>query len=270
MFEPKLGVSLTTIITELNTEVLCALEASRIETLELKPRLFEVEGGQAKKDAFKEMLRGTGIRVSSIHAPNGEPYDFSVLDEAAYEIALEGIVPSIDLAIDLNAPIIVVHPSDEPIAPADRQARMRQAQKALAQIAQQCREHDKKLVVELLPRTCLANTAEEVLELIEPLDDEVIGVCLDTNHLMDRYRTLPDVVRRLGKSLIALHLSDYDGVDEKHEIPGSGVIDWKAFMGALAEIDYRGPFSYEYICREGKPAERIGSLEANFQWLCSL
>jgi hypothetical protein len=42
---------------------------------------------------------------------------------------------------------------------------------------------------------------------------------------MDRYRDLAHTVRQLGDSLSTLHLSDYDGIDEKHELPGKGVLD---------------------------------------------
>jgi sugar phosphate isomerase/epimerase len=87
---------------------------------------------------------------------------------------------------------------------------------------------------------------------------------------MDRYRDLPQIVRALGDRLVTLHLSDYDGVDEKHELPGRGVVDWKEFMQALRDIDYSGPFNYESKADGNNPAERVASFEENFKWLRSL
>jgi len=69
---------------------------------------------------------------------------------------------------------------------------------------------------------------------------------------------------------LTLHLSDYDGIDEKHWMPGEGVIDWQAFMLALQEIDYTGPFNYEAKPHGDTPAEKIRDLEANFQMLTAL
>ena len=78
---------------------------------------------------------------------------------------------------------------------------------------------------------------------------------------MDRWRTLPDVVRRLGARLMALHLSDYDGVDEKHDMPGRGVLHWKSFMQTLRDVEYDGPFNYETRPDGETAAAQIESLE---------
>lgn len=86
-----------------------------------------------------------------------------------------------------------------------------------------------------------------------------------------RYRMLPDVVRQLRDRLIALHVSDHPGGNEKHMLPGEGALDWAALMEALREIDYQGPLDYE--CRWNDIpdlAERIRVLEENFAWLSGL
>ena len=118
--------------------------------------------------------------------------------------------------------------------------------------------------------TCLGNSLEELHDLLDGLDPDVAGICLDTNHGMDRPQDLPGIVRRLGTRLTTLHLSDYDGIDEKHELPGKGVLDWKAFLAALDEIDYQGPFNYECSVEGDTLEEKIRALEENFDWLRSL
>ena len=270
MFVPKLGVSLHTISNEVTDEVLEAIGSSRIVTLEVKPWLFAGERGADRKAALLEMLQSTGIRVASIHIPTDHDYELSSLDDAVRRAAMDEAERCIDLAVELSVPLLVAHASDDAIEPAERADRLKRSRDALVELTSRSRRHNLRIAVELLPRTCLGNTAEEVLDIIRPLDSEVFGVCLDTNHLMDRYRTLPDVVRELGENLIALHLSDYDGVDEKHQLPGTGVIDWKGFMAALREIDYGGPFDYECRWKDLPLPERIRSLEENFDWLGGL
>lgn len=120
------------------------------------------------------------------------------------------------------------------------------------------------------PRTCLGNSIDELLKLIDGLDPDVAGICLDTNHLMDRYQDLAHTVRQLGERLFTLHLSDYDGIDEKHDLPGKGVLDWESFMQALRDINYTGPFNYECKIKGETIAERLRSLEENFEWLSRL
>ena len=68
-------------------------------------------------------------------------------------------------------------------------------------------------------------------------------VCCDTNHLLSE--NLPDFIRRIGNKIVTLHVSDYDGIDEKHWLPGEGILDWQEVLTALSEIGYNGPWLYE-------------------------
>ena len=270
MFQPKLGVSLGTLSQTLTDEVLQAVAESQIATLEIGAALFDDAANRAQMPALKAMLQQHAVRPMTIHARFGNAYDVSSLDEAIIPQALASAKAAIDLAQELGAPMIVMHASAEPITPAERQQRLRRAQTSFTQIGAWCRAAHKRVAIELLPRTCLGNTVEELLALLDGLDGDTFGVCLDTNHLMDRFRALPEDVRTLGDRLITLHLSDYDGIDEKHELPGTGVLDWRGFMQALRDIDYDGPFNYECKPAGETAAARIQTLEENFKWLSSL
>ena len=270
MFEPKLGVSLAVLSGSVTDELLQAVGESRIETLEISPTLFDGEAGEGGRSLLREALGRGQVRAMSVHARFGGAYDFSVADEPARRAAIARALESVELAGELDAPLVVVHASAEPIDPPQRPARLAQARRALAEIGACCRRAGRRVAVELLPRTGLGNTVAELADLIDPLEEGTFGVCLDTNHLMARHRDLAENVRRLGERLIALHLSDYDGVDEKHELPGKGVLDWRAFMQALCDIHYAGPFNYECKPDGETLGERIRSLEDNFDWLCGL
>lgn len=270
MFKPKLGVSLHTLSKELTDDVREAVNLSHIATFEVFADLFTHGDNANTRRLLKEMLASGGRRAASIHARFGGACDFSNLDETAFRNALKEAHASIALAVEYDAPIIVVHASAEPIPilPEQRDQRLAQARRALAELADTCRMKHKKIAVELLPRTCLGNTVSELLGLIDGFGEETMGVCLDVNHLMDRYRDLSSVILRLKRRLIALHLSDYDGIDEKHWLPGSGVIDWSACIKALRAADYSGPFNYECDFGGKTPSESIKMLEDNFDWLC--
>ena len=59
------------------------------------------------------------------------------------------------------------------------------------------------------------------------------------------------------------------GVDEKHWMPGKGVVDWGGFARALRAIGFRGPFNYEAKPHGETLAQRLAALEANFDWVCA-
>jgi sugar phosphate isomerase/epimerase len=267
MLQPKLGASLHTIEKNLTPEALAAVEGSRIATVEIHPMLFAADAEGTMRAALKEMLARAGIRPMTIHAPFGGAYDLSCRDEKTRQAGLQVVLDAIDLAAEFDAPMVVVHPSAEPIPAEEREERLARSRQSLARVGRRCAETGRRVALELLPRTCLGNTVEELFALLEGLPEGLFGVCLDVNHLMDRFAELPDAVRRLGSRLITTHLSDYDGVDEKHWLPGKGVIDWGALLRALDATGYAGPLNFECRLEAPTPAERVRSLEESFDWM---
>jgi sugar phosphate isomerase/epimerase len=224
---------------------------------------------QSDIDTVNTALQGSDTAVASVHAAFGATRDLSSLQDESRERAVSELGACAHLAQGLHADLVVVHASFEPIAADEREARLRRACESMALALPEFHRAGVRLAVELLPRTCLGNQVDELLDMISRLDSARAGVCLDVNHLMDRYGEIPRAVRRLGARLFTLHLSDYDGVDEKHWMPGDGVIDWPAFLEALRDIDYQGPFNYEARPVGEDAAARIADLELNFERLVS-
>jgi len=264
----KLGVSLHCLSRPCAPEDVALLADSAVETLELSANTFDESGGVALRRALDDLFAASHVRPASVHALFGGARDISVLDEVARRRAVEDGQSAIELAGDLGADFVVVHASGEPVEDADRAARIGQCRKSLIEMAEVAQQRSVRIVVELLPRTCLGRTVEELEELLDGLDREALGVCLDTNHNMDRWAEMPGCATALDDQLWALHISDYDGVDEKHQMPGEGVLDWGAFVAALRGIDYHGPFNYEAIPPGDSFAERLSALEENFRWVC--
>ena len=268
MFTPRLGVSLHCLADRLDGPLLTLLQASDIATLELYPPFLGTE--PTVRTALRTVMLTGDIRAATVHARFGGNIDVSSADDTIRARGHAAWQEAMDVAVEFDAGMIVVHPSAEPIGDAERPDRLERAGASLDAFADRARELHLRLAVELLPRTCLGRSADELLLLLADRDPEIFGACLDVNHLMDHPEAVPEAVRQLDDRLFALHLSDYDGIDEKHWPPGQGVIDWASFMEALADIDYQGPFNYEARFPEETPAERFDALQRNFRWLASL
>ena len=67
--------------------------------------------------------------------------------------------------------------------------------------------------------------------------------CIDMNHFLQDKPS--DAILALGDRLTTIHVSDYDGVYEKHWMPKQGVNNWMKIIGALETIGYTGAFTYE-------------------------
>ena len=90
------------------------------------------------------------------------------------------------------------------------------------------------------------NCVSHMLEVLNKVDGG--KCCIDMNHFL--HDKAEDAVFALGKWLTTIHVSDYDGIYERHSMPKSGVNDWMKIIGALEKVGYDGVFTYELIMTE--------------------
>ena len=88
----------------------------------------------------------------------------------------------------------------------------------------------------------------DVLKFVKTINDDNFKICFDTGHaaVFDE----PSVgysVRKLGKEIKTFHIHDTKYGMDLHLFPYSGIIDWKDFVKALKDIDFKGVFSLETI-----------------------
>jgi sugar phosphate isomerase/epimerase len=211
-------------------------------------------------------LRDTRLERWSLHSAFGGWRDISTPDDEVRRKALDSLRADFALAGELECQIVVVHPSVEPILDQDRPVHLDQACKSLAEVAEMARANGVRAGVEPLPRTCLGRTVGEMAHLLEGLPAQHIGVCLDVNHA-NVGQDLVAFIQHLSQRIISLHISDNDGIDEKHWLPGEGVIDWPALIKALRAVGYEGPWMCEVGLGGFPLAERLQQLAENQQQL---
>ncbi len=242
-------------------EKLQQLAASSMAAVELGYVPCFVQPGWV--DRVRETLAEANIVINSVHAPFSNEVDISRCDDGGQEYALAEIAKSMEMARQLGAGILVVHASAEPIEQEVRAARFTQSAQGLSSLVKISKSSGVQIAVELLPRTCLGNTAEELMCLVEEHPPDNVGICLDTNHLADAQK-LPEYVEILQPRLITTHISDYDSIDERHWMPFQGVVDWGAFAHALYQANYQGAFIYEVSIGGDTLAEGLENIQQNF------
>lgn len=203
-----------------------------------------------------EYAKNAGVELWSFHLPFS-PFcmnDISSPDDFVRKTTIDYHKVLIDRAAGLaGIKNFVIHPSGEPIEECDRAEHMKYAKESLSILADYCEQYGARILVENLPRTCLGRSAEDIEELLSA--DERLRCVFDTNHLLGG-RDPIEFIRRIGDKIVSLHVSDYDGVDEKHWLPGEGINDWAAIMDALDEIGYAGPILYELGYDRPEPTKR--------------
>ncbi|MBQ6875513.1 MAG: sugar phosphate isomerase/epimerase [Lachnospiraceae bacterium] len=193
-------------------------------------------------EKIKAAAARNGVNIWSLHIPFGHDYyDISCNDRKKRVYAVEKYGEMIGYAAKLGAQVVVAHPSFEPIEESERSVRLENARDSLNSLAKVAKECGVTLAVENLPRTCLGRDTKEMLYLLSA--DESLRVCFDVNHLLRESHK--DFVAAVGHKIATIHLSDYDFVDERHWLLGTGKIDCGELISLLKGIGYQGPFMNE-------------------------
>ena len=183
-----------------------------------------------------------GVEIWSIHIPYGGVYDISKADEAERQQAVAANAADMELGSRILKPkYFIIHASAEPISEEERAARFAASHKSLQELAAKAKACGVGLLVEDLPRTCLGNTSTELLSIINGIDNT--DICFDVNHLLQESHV--SFIRNTKGRIKSTHMSDYDATDERHWLPGKGVINWTELLKELVAAGYTGPFMYE-------------------------
>ena len=220
-------------------------------------------------------LQNAGVlSVASVHIPFFDDWTPAHLDPEQRRERLGRYRAFMEALRPLNPGNFTLHPSQEPNKPEDRPALRAALRETLLGLVPVARDMGASINVEILPRTCMGNTAEEMADMLDGMPAEV-GVCFDVNHLCGHPEKIAPGIRLLADRIRALHISDYDGVDECHWLPGLGLIDWAAVMEAvdglprqpllIFEIDPVAPPQWQN--RAADPSIRCRNLERSAYFL---
>lgn len=150
-----------------------------------------------------------GIKWLVIHA--GTDFDSATLVKSSKEKALEYFKPVIELAAENGVGIAIENLWDLNISPKRR----------------------------------YTTTAEELVDLVDSLPYDNVGICWDVEHASIMQQSQTAALALVGKRLKATHISDHNGKTDDHILPFSGPTDWNEIMRTLVRIGYQGDFTYE-------------------------
>lgn len=205
-------------------------------------------------------------KISSMHAPFGPMRDLGSLDDDVRRRGIEGCKWAANLLNRFGGKTLVIHGGSAAKDAAQKPERIKYSAQSIAEIADFCEGLNIEVAVEMLTNLAVGSSASELLSILRMINRPNVGVCLDVNHVFPADEIIPSVYA-LGKKIITLHISDYDGKEEKHWLPGMGIIDWRTFIKALHEVGYAGPFMYETRFEAASLCEAASVLEENYKML---
>ncbi len=80
--------------------------------------------------------------------------------------------------------------------------------------------------------------------LLSEIDSDYIGFCYDSSHDFVNGESMGEILNKWKNRLFSVHLSDNDGLCDRHWIPGKGHVDWKRIIPIIKKTGCKS-FSME-------------------------
>ncbi|TDE14360.1 sugar phosphate isomerase/epimerase family protein [Jiangella asiatica] len=143
------------------------------------------------------------------------------------------------------------------IGGSERPACYEQLRDGLAPVVEHAAAAGVTVAVEPLNRyeTSLINTVDQVLEALDGLPADGVGVALDIYHMNIEERSIPEAIRRAADRIAHVQVCAND-----RGAPGADHLDWPGIVAALDEARYRGPLVIESFTGENATIATAASI----------
>ena len=196
--------------------------------------------------AVKKALEDNGLSAI-ICGAFGPSRDFTHDDPAFHDTCFKYMDQCFEIASELGAkfvagPMYSAVGKARLVSPEQKKLEWDRAVQNLRKVCGKARNHGLDIAIETLNRfeTDLLNTAEELAQLIQDINEKEAKALLDGFHISIEEPDIEKAIQRVGDKLIHVQVSEnYRGT------PGTGQTNWAAWKRGLESINYQGTISIE-------------------------
>lgn len=204
------------------------------------------ETSAQKRQEIRRHLKNSGVALSALHFIFGPGLKMAADDPKDRARVTESINSVLELAHDLEAPIIVVGGGGVRAVPAAlaRDVGEQRVLEVLGNSARRAEELGVSIGLEAINRyeTNLGRTLGDCKRLVQAIGSPAMRVVGDTFHMNIEEASLADAIADAGPLLGHLQ------VEDSHRLsPGGGHINFPPILDALRRIDYGGFLSFEFF-----------------------
>jgi len=195
---------------------------------------------------LKRGMEENGLACTSLCGMFPPERDLASSSAAVRENAKAYLRGSVDMAVALGAPLIIVVPSAvNKTAPDDTyEEAWDNARSSIREAADYAGEKGVILALEAINRyeTFLASNLTRLKKLAEEIGHPSVRMMADLFHMGIEERSLEESLRRIAPYLAHVHIAD-----NTREPAGFGHTDFKAAFRTLREIGYLGAITMEFL-----------------------
>ena len=220
--------------------------------------------------AFRARLSDRGLKARTVHAPMRRNV-LGAPDETWRQQVVDVLADYLRFAANLASGEVIIHPVPNPIFvpegddPAIASRINDAVSRSLDQLVPVARQEGVRILLENLPYSCGYPflDMQELKPLVDNYPAEQLGLVIDTGHAWTMKKDPSIEIELAGSRLQGTHLQDvdYDNPNDNHWVPTQGGLDWSAIRGALAKVNYSGPWTFEVQRgRQNETPEQLVSL----------
>lgn len=236
-----------------------------VEILCDHPHWFPGRVEAAGIDQVRELLARHGLSVSNLNANTANCYFDPLPPENVFEPALSSCneqhrcwriqysIDAIELAAAVGASCISVT-SGQPGSGGLPLQGMALMSDSLQRICESAAKHNVKVGIEYEPGL-LVERADEVLELIERVGSEQLGVNLDIGHSYLSNEDPRQTIHALAGRIWNVHVEDIAAHKHFHLVPGDGDMPLARYLEAFREIGYDNHLTVELYTFPERPEQ---------------
>lgn len=202
---------------------------------------------------LKKIFAETGMKLFQFH-----PIWPDIASENLRERnrALDYFKASIDIALELESPAIIIHPGGSEKNLEDESERNKVKSRNIESLIILSDYSGKEKLC-----LCLENMAEnvhgqaykkrfgskpdELLDILKKVNNPNLGICFDSSHAMGSKIDPVEFINNAASKIMAVHLHDTRGWVDEHLALGEGAINWAKLFAALERADFKGPLVFE-------------------------
>jgi sugar phosphate isomerase/epimerase len=220
---------------------------------------YSQPGSTIEKDDWREWAQRIreyadkiGVKIRQTHGNTLTGMQWDDYNYPLWDYTWENNHRAVEITKILGAQWMVMHPTNLPHDPYYSRSKARDENlRYLAPFIEDAKKHGVGIAVENMVdfrgnrRRYCGGDPEELIELVDMINDEAVGICIDTGHAHQAGINVGSYIRMAGDRIKSTHINDNNREGDSHLPPFFGSIDWLDTMQAFKDINYQGDFSFE-------------------------